>query len=248
MKSQLFCQTQIFLCQYCCYSSHLFWHLNKRSRLHIDCIEVLLKIFALFSVALWSLKWLIIRHIIKLNLINVASNARKWKTLYVGDENEKLVSSLRKSEIQKDSNWFLQKASLCICYCCSLYSKKYALNNPLLKSFCALDPRLRLSSLTHENLLNLKPYFETFLSSGCGKYSSEIQKYVTDSELLLPEEKERLDVWWNKVLKTNRYLVLSSLVQSYLRIFMDWWWNAHSAWWMILIPSQAVWKLKPIAS
>ena len=183
-----------------------------------------------------------------MNLINVASNARKWKTLYVGDENEKLVSSLRKSEIQKDSNWFLQKASLCICYCCSLYSKKYALNNPLLKSFCALDPRLRLSSLTHENLLNLKPYFETFLSSGCGKYSSEIQKYVTDSELLLPEEKERLDVWWNKVLKTNRYLVLSSLVQSYLRIFMDRWWNAHSAWWMILIPSQAVWKLKPIAS
>ena len=222
--------------------------MNKRSHLYIDCIEVLLKIFALFSVALWSLKWLIIRHIIKLNLINVASNARKWKTLCVGDENEKLVSSLRKSEIQKDSNWFLQKASLCICYCCSLYSKKYALNNPLLKSFCALDPRLRLSSLTHENLLNLKPYFETFLSSGCGKYSSEIQKYVTDSELLLPEEKERLDVWWNKVLKTNRYLVLSSLVQSYLRIFMDRWWNAHSAWWMILIPSQAVWKLKPIAS
>ena len=39
----------------------------------------------------------------KLNLIDVASNVRKWET-YVGDENEKLVSSLRKNEIQKDSN------------------------------------------------------------------------------------------------------------------------------------------------
>ena len=38
----------------------------------------------------------------KLNLIDVASNVRKWKTLYVGDENEKLVSSLRKSKIQED--------------------------------------------------------------------------------------------------------------------------------------------------
>ena len=129
----------------------------------------------------------------KLNLIDVASNVRKWGT-YVGDENEKLVSSLRKNEIQKDSNWFLQKASLCICYCCSLYSKKYELNNPLLKSFCALNPRLRQSSLTHENLLNLKPYFETFLSSGCGEYSCKIQRYVTDSELPLPKGKERLDV------------------------------------------------------
>ena len=41
----------------------------------------------------------------------------------------------------------------------------------------------------HENLLNLKPYFETFLSSDRGEYSSEIQKYVTDSELPLPKEK-----------------------------------------------------------
>ena len=77
---------------------------------------------------------------------------------------------------------------------------------------------MRQSSLTHENLLNLKPYFEIFLSSGCCEYSSEIQKYVTDSELPLPEEKERLDVLWNKVFKTNRYPVLSSLVRPCLSI------------------------------
>ena len=40
---------------------------------------------------------------------------------------------------------------------------------------------------------------------------TKIQKYFTDLELPLPEEKERLDVWWNKVFKTNRYRVLSSL-------------------------------------
>ena len=33
----------------------------------------------------------------KLNLIDVASNVQKWKTSYVGDENEKLVSSLQKN-------------------------------------------------------------------------------------------------------------------------------------------------------
>ena len=38
----------------------------------------------------------------KLNLIDVASNAWKLKTLYVGDENEELVSSLRENKIQRD--------------------------------------------------------------------------------------------------------------------------------------------------
>ena len=73
----------------------------------------------------------------------------------------------------------------------------------------------------HEKLLNLKSYFETFLSGGFGEYASKIQKYFTDLELLLPEEKERLDVWWNKVFKTNRYRVLSSLVYPCLSIFME---------------------------
>ena len=50
-------------------------------------------------------------------------------------------------------------------------------------------------------------------------HSSEIEKYVTDSELPLPEEKESSDVWWNNVFKINRYPVLSSLVRSYLSIF-----------------------------
>ena len=44
-------------------------------------------------------------------------------------------------------------------------------------------------------------------------------KNITDSEFPLPEEKERLDVWWNKVFKTNRYPVLSSLVHPCLSIF-----------------------------
>ena len=74
--------------------------------------------------------------------------------------------------------------------------------------------------------MNQKPLkFENllwnFLSSGSGEYSSEIQKYVPDLELSLPEEKGRLDVWWNKVFKTNRYTVLSSLVCPCLSIFME---------------------------
>ena len=156
----------------------------------------------------------------KLNLIDVSSNLRKLKTFYVGDKNEKLISSLRKSEVQKEIVTDFYK-KLCTAYvtAAAYIKKKYAINNPCLKSFCALDPKLHQSSLTHENLLNLKPYFETFLSNDCGEFSTEIQKYVTDSELPLPEETERLDIWWNKVFKTKRYPVLSSLVCPCLSIF-----------------------------
>ena len=105
----------------------------------------------------------------KLNLIDVASNVWKLKTLYAGDENEKLVSSLRKSKIQRyiATNFFRKLRTACVTAAVYI-QKKYALNNPLLKFLFALDPRLRQSSLTHENLLNLKPYFESFLSIGRG--------------------------------------------------------------------------------
>ena len=157
----------------------------------------------------------------KLNLIDVASNVRKLKTLFAADENEKLVPSLRKNKIQRDiATDFYKKRRTAYVTAAVYIQKKYALNNPHPKFFFALDPRLRQSSLTHKNLLNLKPYFETFLSSGSGEYSSEIQKYVTDSELPSPTEKERLHVWWNKAFKTNRYPVLSSLVRLCLSIFM----------------------------
>ena len=157
----------------------------------------------------------------KLNWIDVSSNLRKLKTFYVGDKNEKLTSSSRKSKVQKEIVTDFSK-KLCTAYvtAAAYIKKKYAIKIPLLESFCALDPKLRQSSLTHENLLNLKPYFETFLSNDCGEFSTEIQKYVADSELPLPEETERLDIWWNKVFRTKRYPVLSSLVCPCLNIFM----------------------------
>ena len=99
----------------------------------------------------------------KLNLIDVASNAWKLKTLYVGDENEELVSSLRENKIQRDiATDFYRKLRTAYVNAAVYIQKKYVLNNPLLRFFSALDPRLRQSSLTHENLLNLNPYFENF--------------------------------------------------------------------------------------
>ena len=141
----------------------------------------------------------------KLNSIDISSNLRKLKTFYAGDKNEKLISSSRKIKIQKEIvTDFYKKLRTAYVTAAAYIKKKHAVNNPLLKSVCALDPKLRQSSLTHENLLNLKPYFETFLSNDCGEFSTEIQKYVTDSELPLPEETGRLDIWWNKVFKTKR--------------------------------------------
>ena len=156
----------------------------------------------------------------KLNSIDVSSALRKLKTFYVGNKNEKLISSSRKNKVQKEIvTDFYKKPRTAYVTAAAYIKTKYAINNPLPKSFCALDPKLRLSSLTHENLLNLKPNFQTFLSNGCGGFSTEIQKYITDSGLSLPEETERLDIWWNNVFKTKRYLVLSSLVRPCLSIF-----------------------------
>ena len=90
----------------------------------------------------------------KLNIIDVASNVQKSKTLLVGDENEKLVSSLRKSKIQREiATDFYRK--LCTAYVtAAVYIQtKYALNNPLLKSFCALDSRLHQSSILSNFLI-----------------------------------------------------------------------------------------------
>ena len=123
----------------------------------------------------------------KLNSIDVSSNLQKLKTFYVGDKNEKLISSSRKNKVQKEIVTYVTSYVTAAAY----IKKKYTINSSPLKSFCALDPKLRQSSLTHENLLNLKPYFENFLLNDCGEFSTKIQKYITDSELPLSEETER---------------------------------------------------------
>ena len=130
----------------------------------------------------------------KLNLIDVSLNLRKLKIFYVGDKNEKLISSSRKIKVQKEIvTDFYKKLRTAHVTAAAYIKNKYAINNPLLKSVCALEPKLRQSSLNYENLLNLKPYFETFLSNDFGEFSTEIQKYITDSELPLPKETERLE-------------------------------------------------------
>ena len=91
----------------------------------------------------------------KLNSIDVSSNLRKLKTFYVGDKNEKLISSSRKNKVQKEIVTYVTSYVTAAAY----IKKKYTINSSLLKSFCALDPKLRQSSLTHKNLFNLKSNF-----------------------------------------------------------------------------------------
>ena len=83
----------------------------------------------------------------KLNLIHFASNVQKLKTFYVGDEHEKLVLPLQKNKIQREiATNFYRKLHTAYVTAAVYIQKKYALNNPLFKSFCALDPWLRQSS------------------------------------------------------------------------------------------------------
>ena len=94
--------------------------------------------------------------------------------------------------------------------------EKYAINDPLIVYFLPSTFMSRI--LNHKQLLNLKPYFENFLKNSLSKYDMETRKYVTNSDLPMFWEDERLDVWWNKVFKSSRLPVLSSLVHPFLSI------------------------------
>ena len=83
----------------------------------------------------------------KLNSIDVSSNLRKLKTFYVGDKNEKLISSSRKNKVQKEIvTDFYKKLRTAYVTAALTLKKKYTIINPLLKSFCALDLKLSIIS------------------------------------------------------------------------------------------------------
>ena len=70
----------------------------------------------------------------KLNLIDVASNVQKLKTMHIGYENEKLVLSLRKNKIQREiATDFYRKLRTAYVTLAVSIQKKDVLNSPLLK-------------------------------------------------------------------------------------------------------------------
>ena len=71
------------------------------------------------------------------------------------------MSLLQKNKIRRDiATDFYTKLRTAYVTAAVYIQSKCALNNPLLKFFCALDPQLCQSTLMHETLSNLKPYFE----------------------------------------------------------------------------------------
>ena len=82
---------------------------------------------------------------------------RKLKTLYVGDEAEKLAKSPMRNEIRKPILFVfyktVKKAYIQVGKC---LQQKYPIYNPLLESLAGLDPNMCQMSQTHERLLSLK--------------------------------------------------------------------------------------------
>ena len=68
----------------------------------------------------------------------------------------------------------------------SYLQKKYAIDNPVLMYLSAIDPIARGHSVTHSYLINLKPYFETFLNDITDDYAAEIRNYIIDNQLPQP--------------------------------------------------------------
>ena len=131
-----------------------------------------------------------------LKSIDAKNNVRKLKTLYVGDEAEKLAKYLKKNKILKpivlDFYRTVRKAYI---QAGNYLQQKYPVENPLLEFMTGLDPNSRQMSQTHEKLISLKSFFEPFISiDNSSDFSAKLRNYVIDSDLPQPQEMEYLDV------------------------------------------------------
>ena len=139
--------------------------------------------------------------------IDAKNNVRKLKTLYVGDEAEKLAKYLKKNKILKpivlDFYGTVRKAYI---QAGNYLQQKYPVENPLLESMAGLNPSSCQMSQTHEKLISLKSSFERLISiDNSSDFTAELRNYVIDFDLFQPQEAERSDVWWNKIFETKRY-------------------------------------------
>ena len=153
--------------------------------------------------------------------IDAKNNVRKLKTLYVGDEAEKLAKYLKKNKILKpivlDFHRTVRKAYI---QAGNYLQQKYPVENPLLEFMTGLDPNSRQMSQTHEKLISLKSFFEPFISiDNSFDFTAELRNYVINFDLPQTQETGRLDVWWNKIFETKRYPILRSVVKASLSIF-----------------------------
>ena len=154
-----------------------------------------------------------------LKSIDAKNNVRKLKTLYVGDEAEKLAKYLKKKKLKPIVLDFYRTVRKTHIQAGNYLQQKYPVENPLLESMARLDPNSRQMSQTHEKL-KLKSFFEPFFSiDNSSDFTAELRNYVIDSDLPQPQETERLDVWWSKIFETKRYPILSSVVKASLSIF-----------------------------
>ena len=164
-----------------------------------------------------------------LKSMDAENNVRTLKTLYVGDEAEKLAMSLMKSKILKpielDFNKTVKKAYI---QTSKYLQQQYPIKNLSLESLAGLDLNVRQMSQTRERLLSFKSFFEHLISKESpSEFTDELRNYVVDSDLSRPQNPECLAVWWNKVFETKWYPMLSTIVEVLLVFSLGQWWNVH---------------------
>ena len=162
-----------------------------------------------------------------LKSMDAENNVRTLKTLYVGDEAEKLAMSLMKSKILKpielDFNKTVKKAYI---QASKYLQQQYPIKNLSLESLAGLDLNVRQMSQTRERLLSFKSFFEHLISKESpSEFTDELRNYVVDSDLSRPQNPECLAVWWNKVFETKWYPMLSTIVEVLLVFSLGQWWN-----------------------
>ena len=164
-----------------------------------------------------------------LKSMDAENNVRTLKTLYVGDEAEKLAMSLMKSKILKpielDFNKTVKKAYI---QASKYLQQQYPIKNLSLESLAGLDLNVRQMSQTRERLLSFKSFFKHLISKESpSEFTDELRNYVVDSDLSRPQNPECLAVWWNKVFETKWYPMLSTIVEVLLVFSLGQWWNVH---------------------
>jgi len=136
--------------------------------------------------------------------------------IFIGTAAKKLLKTKSRSHCLKKE--FYEQTRKGYYECGRMLLKKMPLQNPVLKSFSSLDPKLRGNSTMLSYMLKLKTHCDHFLDGEkeIDAFDQEARKFQWDSSL--PEAVDPIDKWWGQV-DSIKYPVLTKVAKICLSTF-----------------------------
>lgn len=153
--------------------------------------------------------------------ISLEENHLEKHKMFLGASTEKLIiGKINHDDVQS----FLEQVKDAYIQCGKYLQKILPLKNPLIKCLSAIDPQARGHSITLNRLKRLPTLVKNILSEEEEEeYSREVHIYQVDKTL--PSycsesgENMRIDEWWAKLLKLNKFPFLTKMVLALLSCF-----------------------------